>query len=99
MAQRLAPSAESDLDDIWYYVATESGSVDIADRIIEAITQSFWTIAQFPHIGRRRDRELSSGLRSFPVGDYIIFYRAEGRDVLILRVIRGSRNIEALLRD
>jgi hypothetical protein len=32
MAHRFAPQAESDLDDIWLYVATESGSVETADR-------------------------------------------------------------------
>jgi plasmid stabilization system protein ParE len=27
MAHRLAPRAAADLDDIWYYVAKESGSI------------------------------------------------------------------------
>jgi hypothetical protein len=27
MAHRLAPRAETDLDEIWYYVAKESGSI------------------------------------------------------------------------
>jgi hypothetical protein len=27
------PQADSDLDDIWYYVALRSGSVEIADRL------------------------------------------------------------------
>ena len=31
MAHRLAPEAEADLHDIWYYVAQESGSIEIAD--------------------------------------------------------------------
>jgi plasmid stabilization system protein ParE len=42
---------------------------------------------------------LRTGLRSFPVGEYLIIYRVEGEDVLILHVMRGSRNIQALLRD
>jgi hypothetical protein len=29
MAHRLAPQAAADLDDIWYYVAIESGSVEL----------------------------------------------------------------------
>jgi hypothetical protein len=32
MAHRVAPQAEAELDDIWYYVAKESGSIAIADR-------------------------------------------------------------------
>jgi plasmid stabilization system protein ParE len=35
----------------------------------------------------------------FPVGDYIIIYRIEDTDVLILHVMRGSRHIEALFRN
>jgi plasmid stabilization system protein ParE len=30
------------------------------------------------------------------VGEYVIIYRIEDEDVLILRVLRGSRKIEAL---
>lgn len=36
------------------------------------------------------------GLRSFPAGDYVIIYRIDGEGVVILRVLRGSRNIAAL---
>jgi plasmid stabilization system protein ParE len=32
------------------------------------------------------------------VGAYVIIYRVEAEDVLILHVIRGSRDIEGLLR-
>jgi len=42
------------------------------------------------------DEDLRPGLRSFPVGGYVIIYRVQDEDVLILRVLRGSRNIEAL---
>ena len=34
----------------------------------------------------------------FPVGEYVIVSRPEEQDVLILHVFRGSRDIEALLR-
>jgi plasmid stabilization system protein ParE len=33
MAARLAPEAEAELDDIWYYIARESHSIEIADRV------------------------------------------------------------------
>ena len=98
MAHRLAPEAEAELDDIWYYVAKESASVEIADPLIDSITERFYLLARHPHIGRRRDEDLRPGLRSFPVGEYVIIYRVEENDVLILHVFRGSRDIEALLR-
>lgn len=97
MGHRRAPQADSDLDDIWYYVASNSGSLDVADRFIESITDRFFLLARHPNIGRARDEDLRPGLRSFPVGEYIIIYRIEDEDVLILRVLRGSRNLPALL--
>lgn len=95
---RLAPAAGFDLDDIWVYVAKESGSFEIADKIVDAITERFWLISSHPHIGRGRDEDLRSGLRSFPVGKNVIIYRVEGEDVLILRVLRGSLDLEMLFR-
>jgi hypothetical protein len=37
MAHRLVPGAEVELDEIWLWTAKESGSVDIADRLIDSI--------------------------------------------------------------
>jgi toxin ParE1/3/4 len=98
MAHRVAPEAEAELDNIWDYVAKDSGSIEIADRLIDSIAERFYLLACHPHIGRPRDEDLRPGLRSFPVGEYVIIYRLEGEDVLILHVLRGSRDIEALLR-
>jgi toxin ParE1/3/4 len=98
MAHRLAPAAEAELDDIWYYVVTESRSTEIADRVVDSLSDRFALLAAHPHLGRRRDEDLLPGLRSFPVGEYLIIYRVEGDDVLVLHVVRGSRDIEALFR-
>ena len=96
MAHRLAPQVEIELDDIWCYIARESGSTDIADRLIDSITDRFFLLASHPYVGRRRDDDLHPGLRSFPVGEYVIIYRIEDEDVLILHVAHGRRNIEEL---
>jgi toxin ParE1/3/4 len=93
---RLLPDAEAELDDIWLYVARESG-LDIANRLIDSIGDRFWLLAQHPQIGRRRDHDLRPGLRSFAVGEYVIGYRIEGEDVLIFHIMRGSRDIAGLL--
>ena len=96
MGHRRAPQADSDLDEIWYYIATESGSLETADRLIDSITARFYLLATHPNLGRRRDQDLRPGLRTFPVGDYTIVYRVEDADVVILRVLRGSRDMNAL---
>ena len=97
MAHRLAPGAEIELDEIWFWTAKESGSVEIADRLIDSLTERFFMLARHPHVGRPRDDDLRPGLRSFPVARYVIIYRVENDDVLILHVIAGERDIEPLL--
>lgn len=96
MAYRLAPEVETELDDIWYYIARESGNVEVADRLIDSISDRFFLLARHPNIGRRRDEDLRAGLRSFPVGEYVIIYRIAGHDVIILHVTHGRRDIEML---
>jgi toxin ParE1/3/4 len=97
MAHRLSPEAEADLDGLWYYVAT-NGSTDIADRLADSITARFLLLGTHPRAGRHRD-DLRPGVRVFPVGEYVIVYRVDGNDVLIQRVVRGSRDLGALLRE
>lgn len=94
---RLAPQATSDLDEIWSFVAIQSGSIEIADRAIETITERFLVLSRFPEIGRSREEDLRPGLRSFSVGAYVIFYRIERAEALILRVLHGSRDLGPLL--
>jgi len=96
MAHRVAPQAVIDLDEIWLYVAQESGSSQVATRLIDSVTRRFTLLAGHPYLGRVRDDEFGVGTRSFPVGEYVIIYCVEGDDVLILRVAHGSRDIEAL---
>jgi toxin ParE1/3/4 len=98
MPHRVSPEAETELLNIWYYVAKESGNTEIADRLIDSITARFYLLARHPHIGRRRDEDLRPGLRSFVVREYVIIYRVEKQDVLILHIFRGSRDLDALLR-
>ncbi len=96
---RLSPSADSDLDAIWLYAARGSGSIELANRLIDSITDRIWLLAQHPQIGRRREHDLRRDLRSFPAGQYVIFYRIEDEEVLILHVLRGSRDITSQLEN
>jgi len=96
MAHRVAPQAVADLDEIWYYVAKESGSAEVANRLIDSITDRFFLLTGHPYLGRPRDDSFGPGSRSFPIGEYVVVYRVQNADVLILRVAHGRRDIEAL---
>ncbi|HTS47068.1 MAG TPA: type II toxin-antitoxin system RelE/ParE family toxin [Bryobacteraceae bacterium] len=95
MAHRVSPRAEIDLDEIWYYVAKESSSIEIANHLIDTITDRFFMLSGFPYIGRSRE-ELGPGCRSVAVGEYVIVYCVENGDILVLRVVHGRRDFEML---
>jgi toxin ParE1/3/4 len=96
MAHRLAAWARAELDHIWDHIARETGSPDLADRQINAITDRFYLLASWPRIGRARD-DLRPGLRCFPAGEYVIIYRVEDEDVVVLHVFHGRQDIDSLL--
>jgi toxin ParE1/3/4 len=96
MAHRVSPRAEADLDDIWFYTAKESGSIEIANRFIDTITDRFLLLAGFLYIGRSRDEDFGPGCRSLTVGEYVVVYCVEKENVLILRVVHGRRDLDLL---
>ncbi len=87
------PLAEIDLLDIWDYIADDS--MDRADEFLDRIEEKLQTLALNPGIGRRRE-ELLPGLRSFPIANYVVFYRAIEDGIDVLRVLHGSRDIEEI---
>ena len=38
--------------------------------------------------------DIVPGVRSFPVGNYLIFYRETGQGIEIIRVLHGARNLD-----
>ena len=50
MAHHLAKRVEVDLEDIAYYIAKESGSLETARRVIESITDRFHLLGLDPTV-------------------------------------------------
>lgn len=88
---RVSGLAERDLDNIWYHIAKNSGSTEIASSVVESITRAFPLFARSPEAGTRRD-EIELGVRGFPVGNYMVYYRESGQHLVISRVIHGMRD-------
>lgn len=88
------PLARADLLNIWNYVADDSPTR--ADRLLDIINKKCQTLARFPKMGRARN-ELGASLRSFPVGNYVIFYREVSKGIEIIRVLHGARDIEGII--
>ena len=47
------PQAETDLDEIWWYIAQDNP--DNADRFLDKIEERCQALAQFPHMGISRE--------------------------------------------
>jgi toxin ParE1/3/4 len=96
MRYRLLPEAEADLDGIWLYVAKASGSMDIADPQLDAIVEALALLSRHPLIGRSWGALNRPGIRRFPVGSYMVAYRPEPGEVVILRILPAAPDLDAL---
>jgi toxin ParE1/3/4 len=89
----LRPEAIADLDGIEDYIAQDD--VEQALAFTERLYEKLSLIATQPAMGRPRP-ELGATIRSFPVGPYIVFYEPVATGIDIVRVLRGSRDIDPL---
>jgi len=74
---RLSRPAKADLDRIWLRIA-RNANIEKADRFIDSITGRFPMLSAMPEAGRV-SAEIEPGLRRFPVGNYLIYYRRASR--------------------
>jgi toxin ParE1/3/4 len=88
----ITPAAESDLINIWLYIARDNQ--DAADRVCQAAEGTFKTLVATPRMGAlyRCKRSQLEGIRFFPVKkfqNYIIYYREQPKGIEIVRVLHA----------
>jgi toxin ParE1/3/4 len=88
-----APTAEADLEEIYDYIAADNplAAVRFVARLEDLATQ----LARTPGMGRARPALLPN-LRSFPLGNYLLFYRLTESGVEIVRVLHGARDVPTI---
>ncbi|MBI1389897.1 MAG: type II toxin-antitoxin system RelE/ParE family toxin [bacterium] len=91
----LRPAAETDLEELWNFIAKDS--VNRADRFVEMIFNQFEKITINPHIGRIR-RELQAGIRSFPFQNHVIYYQVLSERIEIIRVLHDAQNRDIIMQ-
>jgi toxin ParE1/3/4 len=84
------PQVDTDLDVIWRYIADDN--MDAADRMLDRIGDIVDMLSDNPKAGRARP-EIAPFLRSFPVGNYVVFYMALEDGVEIIRVLSGYQDV------
>lgn len=89
----IKPRARTDLFNIWRYISEDNP--DKADEVLDTIQAQFQMLSEYTHAGRAR-KELGRNIRSFPAGDYVIFYRPLKNGIEIVRVLHSSRDVYAV---
>jgi toxin ParE1/3/4 len=84
------PEAVDDAIDIWNFIAQYNQAA--ATRLLQSFDKKLEMLAEAPGVGSRRD-ELRSELRSFTVGEYILFYRPISNGIELVRILHGKRDI------
>ena len=92
----LGADAESDLDEIWEYIAKDS--VDAADHWIGKLFDAFEALGRMCGMGHKREDLTAYPVLFWPVGSYLIIYPAGHRPVEIVAVTQGSRDVPLCLR-
>lgn len=102
MTIRLLRSRRARRDVIDHAVYIGEHNPDAAVRFLDAMEKAFQRIASYPSIGAARPFRLPelSEMRLWPLPDFpnhLIFYRRQGDEVVIVRVLHASQDIEAVL--
>jgi len=90
MGIRFAPLAIVDLEGIGDFIAQDNPSR--AYSFVREIRQQCEQISDFPLRYRARP-ELGEAIRSCAFGNYVILFRPEYTDVLIVRILHGALDI------
>ncbi len=92
----LSVDADLDLDDIWDYIA--ANSVDAADGWIGKLFDAFDALGHSPGMGHKREDLTRHPVLFWPVGSYLVIYRAGRLPIEIVAVTQGSRDIPTFLQ-
>ena len=89
----LSREARQDIDGILIHIATDN--IDAAISFNDRLEDVCLMLGENPKAGRERP-ELNEGLRSFPFGNYLIFYRIWAGRISITRVLHSARDLDEM---
>ena len=96
----LTHDAVRDLDEIYDYIAFHD-SPQKADYVLEQIEKVFSSLSEFPERGAYPKELLALGIREYReifFKPYRIIYRIMGKNVYVLLIVDGRRDMQSLLQ-
>jgi plasmid stabilization system protein ParE len=94
MNYRISRRADADIESICDYIAQHN--LDAADHLDEQIHQAIQFLAKFPGLGHTRPDVQDKRYLFRAVGKYLIAYRLEKKELVVVRVIHGARDFRKL---
>jgi antitoxin ParD1/3/4/toxin ParE1/3/4 len=93
----LTRDASEDLRDIVDFIRKDSP--DAARRVSQKLKEEMRNLARMPGMGHLRRDLASEPVLFWPVYSYLIIYRPDTKPLEIVRVLRGTRDVQRLLED
>ena len=90
------------MDDIWDYIVSELQNCSAAERVINRIMDAVDPLKNFAEMGTPLSSiaDVGTDYRFHVSGNYMVFYRVQGSDVYIDRVLYGrSDYMNVLFKD
>lgn len=93
--------AEDQLRDIIYYIAADSGSIDIALKYLDKLEEAINRLQDFPNSGNipRYSILKKQGYRVVIVGKHLVFYKVDEaeKQVIIYAIVDGRMEYKNLI--
>lgn len=97
----LTPKAQSDLKEIFRYIAVDLQSIQNATGQLDRLEKAISSLEQMPERYRVYDKEpwRSRNLRIMTVDNYLVLYvpNKEEHTVIVIRIMYGGRDIDSQL--
>jgi toxin ParE1/3/4 len=94
MKYRISRRADADIERICDFIATDNP--EAADRLDEQIHEAILLLAKFPGLGHTRPDVQDKRYLFRAVGNYVIAYRLENKELVVVRIVHGARNFRKL---
>ena len=94
-----SPKAQNDLDEIWEYITAHLCNPQAAENTVNKIMDTVDELENFSETGALLSSvtAIESDYRFLTSGNYMVFYRVNGQDVYIDRVLYGRRDYLRIL--
>ena len=95
---KIFPLAQTDMESIFAYISEELKNPTAAVQLINDFERAFESVCAFPESCPPADNEYVNDktLRKLIVNNYIAFFRIEGKEIQVVRVLYGMRNFQDL---